>query len=265
VIHGLVVLVVLLLLAPYASHIPLASMAPILMVVAWNMSERKEFAHILLTKTSDSVILLVTFLLTVFTNLTTAVEVGLILAVILFVKRMRDMLAVAKVLPDPSDKNKKVRSHIVNEGRDCPQISIYTIEGPLFFGAARVFEQSLMSTIMHRPKTLILRMGKVPYLDTTGESYLARIVRQVKQQGGTILLTGLQTQPKEVLKKTGLFEEISEEHVFEHTGDSIRFALANVEQNKCMGCSQLVFQECARLSNSACGEPGERKSSGVGF
>lgn len=107
VIHGLVVLAVLLLFAPYASNIPLASMAPILMVVAWNMSERNEFIHILKTKTSDSLILVITFLLTVFTNLTIAVEVGLILAIILFVKRMSELLTVAKVLPDPLDTNKK--------------------------------------------------------------------------------------------------------------------------------------------------------------
>ncbi|HYK74134.1 MAG TPA: SulP family inorganic anion transporter, partial [Pseudoneobacillus sp.] len=99
VIHGLVVLIVLLALAPYASNIPLASMAPILMVVAWNMSEKKEFMHILLTKTSDSIILTITFLLTVFTNLTLAVEVGLILAAMLFVLRMSKILTVAKVLP----------------------------------------------------------------------------------------------------------------------------------------------------------------------
>jgi SulP family sulfate permease len=95
VIHGVVVLLVLMMLAPYASLIPLASMAPILMLVAWNMSELKEFAHVLKAKTSDSIILLITFLLTVFTNLTTAVEVGLILAVLLFVKRMSEILNVA--------------------------------------------------------------------------------------------------------------------------------------------------------------------------
>ncbi|RAK23058.1 SulP family sulfate permease [Anoxybacillus vitaminiphilus] len=249
VIHGLVVLAVLLLFAPYASAIPLASMAPILMVVAWNMSERKEFVHILMTKTGDSIILVITFLLTVFTNLTIAIEVGLILAIILFVKRMSEILTVAKVLPDPADKKNKVKPHIVNAGRDCPQISIYTIEGPLFFGAAQMFEKSIMGTINHRPKVLILRMGKVPYIDTTGESNLSSIVRHFKKQGGTILISGLQTQPKEVLKRTGLYEEIGEEHFFEHTGDAISFALANLEQNKCLGCKHYAFQECIRLSD----------------
>jgi sulfate permease, SulP family len=249
VIHGLVVLVVLLLFAPYASNIPLASMAPILMVVAWNMSERKEFVHVLKTKTSDSIILVITFLLTVFTNLTTAVEVGLMLATILFVKRMSEILTVAKVLPDPFDKSKKVKSHIVNEGHDCPQISIYTVEGPLFFGAAQMFETSIMETINHRPKVLILRMGKVPYLDTTGESNLSSIVKHFQKKGGIILISGIQNQPREVLKKTGLYEEIGEAYFFEHTGDAIDYALTNLEHHKCMGCKHFAFQECNLLSN----------------
>jgi SulP family sulfate permease len=90
VIHGVVVLMVLVLFARYASHIPLASMAQILMLVACNMCERKEFAYVLKTRTSDSFVLVITFLLTVFTTLTTAVMVGLILAVVLFVKRTSD-------------------------------------------------------------------------------------------------------------------------------------------------------------------------------
>ncbi|HVI20979.1 MAG TPA: SulP family inorganic anion transporter, partial [Bacillus sp. (in: firmicutes)] len=100
VIHGIVVLLVLMIFAPYASHIPLASLAPVLMIVAWNMSERHIFSHILKTKTSDSLVLVVTFLLTVFVDLTTAVEVGLLLAVLLFTKRMVDSGVFAQALPD---------------------------------------------------------------------------------------------------------------------------------------------------------------------
>lgn len=249
VIHGVVVLLVLILFAPYASHIPLASMAPILMVVAWNMSERKEFIHVLMTKTSDSVILVVTFLLTVFTNLTIAVEVGLLLAVLLFVKRMSDTLTVVKALPDPS--NQKVRPYMVSGGRDCPQVSLYTIEGPLFFGAAQLFEKSIMDTIHHRPNVLILRMGKVPYMDITGEANLTSIVRHFQKHGGTILVSGIQHQPKEVIKRTGLYDRIGKDHFFEHTGEAIDFALLKLEQNKCIGCKHNAFKECTSLSRSS--------------
>jgi sulfate permease, SulP family len=250
VIHGLVVLVVLVLLAPYASAIPLASMAPILMIVAWNMSERKQFTQILKTKTTDCIVLTITFLLTVFTNLTLAVEVGLVLAAILFVKRMSDIHTVTKVLPDPLDKHNKVSSNAVQTGHDCPQISIYTVEGALFFGAAQLFENRIMSSIHHHPKVLLLRMSKVPYMDTTGEAYLAGIVSHFQKQGGTILISGLKKQPKETLMKTGLYGRIGEEHILDHTGDAINYALTKLDTLKCMGCKNFAFQECVGLSNS---------------
>ncbi|WP_373229811.1 SulP family inorganic anion transporter [Cohnella sp.] len=250
VIHGAVVLLVLILFAPYASDIPLASMAPILMMVAWNMSERKEFAFVLRTRTSDSIVLVLTFLLTVFIDLTTAVEVGLILAVILFVKRMSEALRVSKVLPDPAAKNEKMKPHMVTEGHNCPQISIYTIEGPLFFGVANAFEKSIMDAIRLRPKVLLLRMGNVPFMDTTGESNLASLVKHFKSLGGIVLISGIQPQPAEVLNKTGLYHFIGTNHFFKHTGDAINCALLQLERNKCLGCQHFAFRECTALSNN---------------
>jgi SulP family sulfate permease len=249
IIHGLVVLLVLLLFAPYASEIPLASMAPILMLVAWNMSERKEFTLIVKTKTGDSVVLLITFALTVFTNLTTAVEVGLLAAVIIFVKRMSDTLLVAKVLPDPAAKHEKVKAHMVTEGHDCPQIGIYTIEGALFFGAVNQLELSMLEMTEQRPKVLLLRMGKVPFMDTTGESNLAGLVKRLKEHGGVVLVSGLQPQPRGILQKTGLFEEIGSNHFFAHTGDAIQYSLLQLDERKCLGCKHFAFRECAALSS----------------
>ena len=174
IIHGIVVLLVLLLFAPYAANIPLASMAPILMLVAWNMSERKEFAHILKTRTSDTIVLLITFTLTVLTSLPTAVEVGLALSVLLFVKRMSESLKVSKVLPDTADKRAKVKAYMVSEAHDCPQISIFNLEGPLFFGTANMFELLMTDTLRPKLRVIIIRMTKVPYVDMTGESRRTR-------------------------------------------------------------------------------------------
>lgn len=249
VIHGIFVLLTLLLFAPYASLIPLASMAPILMLVAWNMSARKNFAYVLKTKSGDSLVLLVTFFFTVFTSLTTAVEIGLVLAMILFAKRMSKMLVIAKGLPDENE-NRKVRHHVVNEAHDCPQISMYTIEGPLFFGAAQTFEQSIMETIHFKPKALILRMGKVPFMDTTGEAYFRNIIDHFSRQGGIVLLSGVMPSLKESLEKTGLYHEIGEDHVFNHTGEALNYALAHVDANQCIGCKHLAFHECLQLSGS---------------
>ncbi|EAO56941.1 Sulfate transporter [Bacillus thuringiensis serovar israelensis ATCC 35646] len=248
VIHGVFVLFTLLLLAPYASHIPLASMAPILMVVAWNMSEQQHFVHILKMKTGDSLVLLVTFSLTVFTSLTTAVEIGLILAIILFTKRMSNMLVMSKVLPDHTTKNEKLLPHVVNNAHDCPQISIYTIEGPLFFGAAQTFEQNILATIHYRPKILILRMGKVPFIDTTGEAYFRNIGQHFKNQGGVLLISGAQSELKTTLIKNGLYAEIGKENFFDHTGEAINCALRHLNKAKCVGCKHFAFHECAQLS-----------------
>jgi SulP family sulfate permease len=245
VIHGIAVLLVLIIFAPFASHIPLASLAPVLMIVAWNMSERHVFSYILKTKTSDSVVLVVTFLLTVFVDLTTAVEVGLLLAVLLFTKRMIDVQVIAKALPNVTSK--KVETQIVQEGHDCPQITIYNVEGPLFFGVAQDFQQTIFASIKHKPKVLLLRMGRVPFMDVTGESHLSSIVRAYSKHG-TVLISGLNSQPKEILKKTGLYDIIGEENFFAHTGDALKDALARIEKTKCIGCSHYAFHECRAFS-----------------
>lgn len=250
VIHGVIVLLILVLFAPYASHIPLASMAPILMLVAWNMSERKEFLRILKTRTSDSAVLLITFVLTVFTDLTLAVEAGLILAILLFVKRMSGSLKINKALPDPGSKHHRIVPHMVSEDHDCPQISIFTIEGPLFFGDASHLEACILGPATSTSGILLLRMGGVPFLDTTGEASLASIVRHFRSRGGTVLISGLQDQPKALLQRTGLlYEMIGAAHVFAHTGEAIDFALGMLNQAKCRGCPHLAFRECAALSD----------------
>ncbi len=258
IVHGVVVLLVLVFFAPFASYIPLASMAPILMVVAWNMSERKVFAHILKTKSTDSLVLVVTFLLTVFVNLTTAVEIGLVMSAILFTKRMSDLMITAKALPNPHHKHEKIETAMVTDAHDCPQISIFNVEGPLFFGAADTFAKTIMNTINYRPKILLLRMGRVPLMDTTGEANLLSIVQHFSKNG-IVLVSGLNPQPESVLKKTGLFEIIGEDHFFEHTGDAIQYALNEINKNKCLGCKHFAFRECHKLSVSESIEGSRRK------
>lgn len=248
VIHGVFVLLTVLAFAPYASNIPLASMAPVLMIVAWNMAERRQFAFLLKTKSGDSLVLVVTFLLTVLTSITTAVLIGLILALILFAKRMSNILVVTKVLPDHNDDQETVQPYVVNESHDCPQISMYTIEGPLFFGAAQMFEQRVMETINYKPKVLILRLGRVPFMDSTGEANLRNIIRFFKKNGGIVYLTGMEPNLKVQMKRSGLYEEIGEEFIFNHTGEAINQALFEINHNKCLGCKHFAFHECKQLS-----------------
>lgn len=262
IFHGIVVLLVLLAFAPYASKIPLASMAPILMLVAWNMSERREFVHILKTKTSDSIVLFVTFLLTVLVDLTTAVEVGLIMAVLLFTKRMSEIMVTVKALPTLDERHDKIETHMVTDTHDCPQISIYNVEGALFFGAAQTFANTIMSTISYKPRILLLRMSKVPFMDTTGASHFASIVENFQKHGGTILISGIKPQPKEVLLKTGLYQKIGDEHFFYYAGEAILYALHHIDRDKCLGCKHFAFKECSRLSKSKDFYLGDTESEG---
>ena len=249
VIHGIFVLITLLLLAPLAVHIPLASLAPVLMMVAWNMSERHHFAHILKLKSGDSLVLCITFLLTVFMSLTVAVMAGLILAVILFAKSMSDSLTVSKVLPNLDRENGKLQPQIVSDFHDCPQISIYTIEGPLFFGAAEKFEQTMLKTIQERPKVFILRMRKVPYIDSTGEEYFRNILQNINSYGGKVFVTNVQPGLEQMLKRSGLYDLMEAEHFYNTTSDAISAACQYIEVNNCIGCTHYAFKECQLLAN----------------
>ncbi|MFJ7939244.1 SulP family inorganic anion transporter [Peribacillus sp. NPDC096622] len=246
VIHGLVVLLVLVSLAPYASAIPLASMAPILMFVAWNMSERKEFLHILKAKTMDSAVLIVTFVLTVLIDLTTGVGIGLLLAILSFVKLMSGTLKLSKVLPDPADK--LVKPEMVQQGSSCPQINIYTIEGPLFFGTIERLQEEIEEIMRSKPKVLLLRMSNVSFIDTSGEALLTDIVKQFKVHNLQVLISGIQQEPKEMLRKTGFIKLVGEEQFFTNTGDAINKALSKLDENRCKGCKQFSFAECTALS-----------------
>ncbi|MGN7476543.1 SulP family inorganic anion transporter [Solibacillus silvestris] len=248
IIHGLFVLLTLLLLAPLAVHIPLASLAPVLMIVAWNMSERHHFLHILKLKSGDSLVLAITFLLTVFTSLTFAVEVGLVLAVALFAKRMSEMLVVSKVLPNLEKADGKLQPQMVSDTHDCPQISVYTIEGALFFGAAQTFEQMILNTIHYRPDVFIIRLGKVPYIDSTGEEYFRNIVQNFKSNGGEVFVTGVQPALEEMLKRSGLHNLIEERNFYMSTGDAITAAFQHISLERCIGCKHFAFKECQLLS-----------------
>jgi len=241
VFQSLFVLLTLLLFAPYAYHVPLASMAPILMVVAFNMSEYKSFASILRLRTSDSLVLVTTFLLTVFVNLTVAVPVGLLLAMVSFVGRISGLLEIQNIKPDKYANGEKKGS---KEAYTCPQIASFTVHGPLFFGAADRFESTLSRAINKRPEVLILKMRHVSMIDVTGESNLSTFVNNLMKKGGTVLITELDEQPLDMLKRSGLYEKIGKEHFFKDTTDAINYALNIINVKKCPYCSKKPEQGC---------------------
>jgi SulP family sulfate permease len=101
-----------------------------------------------------------------------------------------------------------------------------------------------------KPEVLLLRISKVPFIDTTGEAKLANIIKYFKSQGIHVILSGIQTQPKEMLKRTGLYDKIGHQNVFEHTGEAIAFALKKIKYNECLGCKHFAFKECSILSQT---------------
>lgn len=233
------VLITLLLFAPFASHIPLASMAPILMVVAFNMSEYKSFASILRFRTSDSLVLVTTFLLTVFVNLTIAVPIGLLLAMVSFVRRISSLLEVQTITPA------WIKNNNGKEETRCPKIATYTIRGPLFFGAADRFATTLTRSIQKRPSVLILKMRHVTMIDVTGEANFANFVDKFLERGGKIYITELRDDPMEFLKQSGLYERIGQENFFSTTNAAINKALDHVDIHKCPYCHKNSDGKCS--------------------
>lgn len=223
VIHGLAVLVILLLLAPYASRIPLAGMAPILMLVAWNMSSRHHFIQLVRMRNGDSVVTLVTFALTVLLNLTVAVTIGLVLAALVFIKRMSEMVVVSKAQPEHRADEESNGEGIAGSN-DSGQIAVYRVEGPLFFGAAQYFLNTLLDAIQSIPKVLIIRLESMPFIDASGEANLHSLIRHFQGHNSIVLITGLQAQPKEMLMRSGLYHRIGKEHIFDDLEAALQYA-----------------------------------------
>jgi sulfate permease, SulP family len=220
--------------------VPLASLAPVLMVVAYNMAEIHEVRHILKGAKSDVAVLLITFFLTVFADLTVAVEFGLLMAAVLFIKRMSEVHTIEKVLPDAADPKKKVRA-IEDSHNDCPQATILTVEGALFFGAASKFEAAVLEHIPEI-RTLVIRMGKVPVIDATGERALQSIWERCQRHEVRLIVSGLQDQPWQLVE-----ELIGRENCFARTGPAIDAAIERMDVNVCATCPSHVFTECEEL------------------
>lgn len=208
VIHSAFVLLTLLLLAPYASYIPLTAMAPLLMLVAWNMSGYKAFREILQLRTSDSLVLVAPFLLTVFVHLTTAVQVGLLLEILSFVKKKSEQLQI-----DGPEEGLRQRQEKVDLTAHF-QIKTFTIRGPLFFGTAQSFEHSLMASIRRMPPVILLDMQDVTTIYATGEDKLSSIIDSMQKAGSTVLVSGLPDWGIELFKKSRLYEKIGPSSFF---------------------------------------------------
>ena len=221
--HVATLVAVLLFLAPLASSIPLAALAAILFVVAWNMSETKHFYFILKKAPhADRAILVITFLLTVFADLVVAVNVGVILAILHFLRRM------AEVVETKSMDAQALQAELAQYGIDRlpADVVVYEIAGPMFFGAVDNFERALLQTHTD-PKTLVIRLRHVPFMDITGIQTLEGVINKLRKRGVTVVLCEANARVLAKLRKAGLLGEDLPQGYADHLIDAIGAAGAN--------------------------------------
>jgi len=206
-VHAITLLVIMLFLGQWAKLIPMSCLAGILIVVAYNMSEWRSFKSILKGSYFDILILLTTFLLTVFIDLTVAIEIGVVLSAILFMKRMADI----------SDKriNNMVDNDIIDDYSSLPKdLSMYEISGPLFFASAKKYSE-VIEEIGSKSKVLIIRMRHVSFVDQTGLHNLKESIKILKSRNVLVILSGVNQEIKAKFKKYQLIDLISENYIFE--------------------------------------------------
>lgn len=204
IMHAVFLLIFMLSLAPLASYVPLASLAAVLIVVAWNMSEIEKLKYSMSAPPGDRLVLLLTLGLTVLVDLTVAIEVGVVLAAILFMHRMSEVMAVQQGVEFlQQDVEDSGQPKLAFEYRKLPKgVEMFSLRGPLFFGSAGSLTD-MLDSMLTIPKVFILRMRNVPMIDATGVDALIEFVRRCEANGTMVLVTGVQPQPQETLRQMG--------------------------------------------------------------
>ena len=214
-IHAVVLLLIYLFLMPYAVYIPLSCLAAILVMVAYNMSEWRTFKYLLRGDKSDVAVLLITFFLTVIVDLTVAIEVGVLLAIVLFVRRVMQTSTVSMLEGNVSASEDPEKDAMEDTDRlQIPAgVEVYEIDGPFFFGLASRFEE-FENRKGGNTKVRIIRMRKVPFMDSTGVNNLRSLCERTRKRGVTVLLSGVNEKVAESLAKFGVDQEIGKENIF---------------------------------------------------
>ncbi len=226
IIHAVVLLLIFLFLMPLAKYIPMACLAGVLVVVSYGMCGWRSFLALLKNPKSDVTVLLITFFLTIIFDLTVAIEVGLIIACLLFMKRMSETTDV-KAITEEIDPNEDFEYSTGNlEHLTIPQgVEVYEINGPYFFGAGNKFEE-IMASFGDRPKVRIIRMRKVPFVDSTGIHNLTNLCLMSQKEGIQVVLSGVRDKVNKQLEHAGFYHLIGENNICSH----INLALERAKQ-----------------------------------
>ena len=229
IVHAVVLLLILLFLMPLAQYIPMACLAGVLVIVSYNMSGWRVFKGLLKNPKSDVAVLLITFFLTVIFDLTVAIEVGLVIACVLFMKRVMETTKIS-VITDEIDPNNESDLEVHEEHLMIPQgVEVYEINGPYFFGIATKFEE-IMSRLGDRPKIRIIRMRKVPFIDSTGIHNLTALCEMSQKENIHIILSGVNEKVHKVLEKSGFYELLGEENICSNINEALEVATREIAE-----------------------------------
>lgn len=217
IVHAVVLLLIFLFLMPLAKYIPMACLAGVLVVVSYGMSGWRSFLALMKNPKSDVTVLLITFFLTIIFDLTIAIEVGLIIACLLFMRRMSETTDVHVISNEINPDDEDSDMHLGNiEHLTIPKgVEVYEINGPYFFGAGNRFEE-IMATLGDRPKVRIIRMRKVPFVDSTGIHNLTNLCEMSQKEGIQIVLSGVTEKVHSQLNKAGFYDIVGQNNICSH-------------------------------------------------
>ena len=216
IVHAVVLLLIFLFLMPLAQYIPMACLAGVLVVVSYGMSGWRSFLALMKNPKSDVTVLLITFFLTILFDLTIAIEVGLLIACLLFMKRMAETTDVKVIMDEIVTEDESGISHANDEHLAIPQgVEVYEINGPYFFGAGNRFEE-IMASFGDRPQVRIIRMRKVPFVDSTGIHNLTNLCMMSKKEGIQIVLSGVNPKVHQTLQHAGFYVLVGEKNICPH-------------------------------------------------
>jgi len=223
IVHAVVLLLIFLLLMPLIRLVPMACLAAVLMVVAYNMSGWRTVVGIFHNPKSDISVLIVTFLLTVVFDLTIAIEIGLLLAVVLFLRRVMENTDI-RVYGDKLDAAENTDLSTHEELQLAPGVQVYEIDGPFFFGVATKFDELMRTSMSATPKVRIIRMRKVPFIDSTGLHNLEILINSSQKEGIHVVLSGVRPEVREVLHKSDVDDLIGADHICNHISSAVKLA-----------------------------------------
>jgi SulP family sulfate permease len=225
IVHAVTLLAITLFLGKWAALIPMAVLGSILLLVAWHMSEWQRFKTLLRAPRSDVIVLVLTFALTVVVDLVVAIEVGMVLAAFLFMRRMAEVTNVGVLTRELEDETGGAVPAL--GGRLPRGVVVYEINGPFFFGAAETFKDTIAQT-QGKPRVLILRLRNVPAIDATGIHALMDVVRRTRQDGTRVMLSELRSQPMMALGKSGALDEIGDDDLFGSVEEAVELVRAEL-------------------------------------